>query len=525
MSTTIKDCGCSATGCGIGTGNVPKPGDPDNSVAIFARTVSGGIQVTWTYPRVNSHAVAYITLFRGLTNKFSEASELGKVAGSNYFDPLTPDKQTIYYYWIQITSVNGTTADTVGPASAYAKSKADNAAEGLTAEINEGHLAEDLRTKIDQITMTRSELLDSIAKYTANNEALTKALADVRNGVTESIGLVNESILTTNKGQDALATRLNVVAAVNSDNAAAILEERTARVAADSAHTTLITNVQAQTANAAAAVLDETNARTTADSALASQISTVQSTLNGNIASAKQTMETRINELTGEIDAMITFKVDVNGNVGGFGVYGTGQRIEAGFDVDRFWIGRNGLKTKPFIIDNGIVYIDKAKIREADIETLHIADGALSAMQSNTGTASTNIPVQGIRNLTSASVTMSNVKSRSAVLVQGMVGIQWNAVRTYKADEGWSIVTWPPDAIWIQIVKNGSAVYSQRFPGGVGAVQCMWVDMSPTNGTNTYTINISNDSSNYDWSGQSIPSSHKQFWAINPVISVIGMKR
>ena len=68
--------------------------------------------------------------------------------------------------------------------------------------------------------------------------------------------------------------------------------------------------------------------------------------------------------------ALYTVKLNVTSDgkqvVGGFGLYG-GTTIEAGFDVDTFWVGRSSTSgtnviTKPFIIDNNIVYINNAMI-------------------------------------------------------------------------------------------------------------------------------------------------------------------
>lgn len=118
----------------------------------------------------------------------------------------------------------------------------------------------------------------------------------------------------------------------------------------------------------AAAIQTETTARINADAALASQITTVQSTLGNDIASAQTSLQTNINTVNGkvtDIGALYTAKVGVNGLIGGFGVYNDGTEVQAGFDVDTFWVGRTGPdKKKPFIIDSGTgeTYIDKAVI-------------------------------------------------------------------------------------------------------------------------------------------------------------------
>lgn len=373
---------CVETVCGVGGWTGPKPGDPDNNVNILARTVYGGINVSWSYPSTNAHAVAHSRLYRGINGEFSNAVEVAIVSGSTYFDSLNPTTATEYYYWVQLVSINGTIMDPVGPAMAIAQPRGQQTLESLTGLIDAGVLAQSLKGEIAKITLNYDELVGKIAERIAANEALSQALAAVQAGLAESIGLIHEEIITRQEGQEALASQLTTVAAVNQQNAAAILDERTARVTADSAFSQQISQVFAATNNNAAAIQQERTARTNADSALANQITTAQSTLNGNIASVQQTFQTNINTLNGvieEIGALYTVKVDVNGLVGGFGIYNDGTLVEAGFDVDRFWVGRTGPdKVKPFIIDNGTVYLNKARIRNADIDTLMIAGNAVT---------------------------------------------------------------------------------------------------------------------------------------------------
>ncbi|WP_217478323.1 phage tail tip fiber protein, partial [Staphylococcus aureus] len=57
-----------------------------------------------------------------------------------------------------------------------------------------------------------------------------------------------------------------------------------------------------------------------------------------------------------------------------------GRTVEAGFNVDRFWIGRPGTPKNPgsypFIIDNNIVYIKEAAIQKLTFDKLRAQDGS-----------------------------------------------------------------------------------------------------------------------------------------------------
>ena len=378
--------------CGTGLfGPGTKPGDPDNNISLSAETAYGGIKVSWTYPSVNPHAIAYARLFRGVTATFADAIQLGVVSASLYYDQLKPEVNTRYWYWIQMVSVNGTVMEPIGPASAVAKKHAEQVIDQIMKEINEGVLAASLREKIEKITLNYNELQAEIANRVAGNAALSAALASVQAGITESLGLINEEVIIRMDGQNALATQINTIASINATNAAAIIDERYTRVTADDALSTRINSTLAATNANAAAVVVETNARTAADSALAGQITDVQSSAGNNLAAVQTNLQTNINTVDGKvvaIGALWTAKVQANNLVGGFGVYNDGRIVEAGFDVDRFWIGRTGPdKVLPFVVDNDTIYIAKARIKDADIDTLKIEGNAVTVPASGIGTA------------------------------------------------------------------------------------------------------------------------------------------
>ncbi len=99
------------------------------------------------------------------------------------------------------------------------------------------------------------------------------------------------------------------------------------------------------------------------------------------LADVKKIME----QISGEIDqsdlsqgfqdAMSTLqnsyfvKLDVSGYASGFGMYNNGKSADFAVMADRFWVGMPGAgKIKPFMVVNGITYIDTAMIREASIQ-------------------------------------------------------------------------------------------------------------------------------------------------------------
>ena len=266
----------------------------------------------------------------------------------------------------------------------------------------------------------RTYILNEITERISSDEALVASITALAAGLDgNSAALIEEKLARVTK-DEALTQTLSILNANFADNTAAIINEQTARTTADTALANSVTQLLATVGTNTAAISNEVTARATADSAMASninllfsesgtnrsaiqteastrasadsalssQITTAQSTLNGNIASVQTSLNTKINTYDGKITAigaLYTAKVDVNGLIGGFGVYNDGKTVEAGFDVDRFWVGRTTNKVKPFVVNNGVVHMDIARIRDADVGTLKIAGNAINVPMSTSG--------------------------------------------------------------------------------------------------------------------------------------------
>jgi hypothetical protein len=370
---------CETNLCGTGGWTGPKPGDPDNNSILTATPAFGGIDVSWSYPVLNPFAVAHTLLYRGLTADFNSAIQIAVVSGNFFYDKQ--DNVLTHYYWIRIVSVNGTEGELIGPASATARRTIEQTIEDLTGQIDRGLLAQSLKTEIDRITLTYDQLSAEIAERVAGNEALALTLAEVQTGVAESLAFINTETTRRTEGDASLLRQVNTVAALNQQNAAAILVEQSARVTADNALTSQVNLVLAATGENAAAIQRVSETQTDITSALARDITTVQSTVFGNTASGQVGLSTKVETIDGkvtQIGALYTAKVTVNGLIGGFGVYNDGTIVEAGFDVDRFWVGRTGTdKRKPFIIEGNEVFINEGVINRLTFNKLRSADGSI----------------------------------------------------------------------------------------------------------------------------------------------------
>lgn len=334
---------CSTGGvCGTGGWSGPKPGDPSTNSVLSAVSAYGGVDIHVQLPTTNSYAVSKIILYRGKQNNFNLATKRTTFSGDFFYDRIAKEDIQLYYYWIVILSNNGTYGDPIGPASAIPMGLIAEVIGDLTGQIDRGVLAQSLKTEIDRITTIDGGLSQEVIDRLAQNAANAAALADLAANVDSAITLLASEVTVRETADEALVDSINVMYASLGDSAAAITEESSVRAAADTA--------------------------------IASRITTAESTLYGDVASGQVALTTTVEGLDGkvtDIGALYTAKVQVNGLIGGFGVYNNGDTVEAGFDVDTFWIGRTGPdKCKPFIVSGGVVYINEAAIEKLTFSKL-----------------------------------------------------------------------------------------------------------------------------------------------------------
>lgn len=321
--------------CGTGGWAGPQPGDPDMTNLLLKATAAfGGIDVEWTFPNINPNAVAYTEIMRSLLPDPESAVRIKYAQGNFFFDAV--DQNIRYFYWIRVHSIYGTPGDLIGPASATAKGRIEQTIEELTGKIDAGVLAQSLKKEIDRIELNALGITQEMIDRAANDDALGIRVTEVGAHSGETRALLREEVLARTSANEAFVSTVNTVYSTLNGNIAAVQTQVTA----------LNNDVVS----------------------LAQQITTLETEVNGNIASAMQQMQTKIDIVDGKvvaIGALWTAQVNVNGLIGGFGVYNDGRIVEAGFDVDRFWIGRTGAnKRKPFIIENNVVYIDDAAINK-----------------------------------------------------------------------------------------------------------------------------------------------------------------
>jgi len=276
---------------------------------------------------------------------------------------------------------NGADADFTSPGTVEAMIDA------LANQITSSQLHADLISRIDKIDLgpTSLESQQALLAY-AQSQADVEIAGYADRLLANENALVDQSTLLTTLGSD--LTTLDGTVAGN----AAVVQQLNTRVIAT--EDDIIS--QASLIEGVGARIDVTEQNLVAQSAVVNQISADVASIDGDITavassvstlsaqvgtntSAIQTTQTAVASLEGDVYAEYTVKLDVNGNVSGFGLFGTATSSLFEIIADRFAIVNGvGSSNVPFIVDGSDVYIKHGLIQDAEIDTLQVANNAIT---------------------------------------------------------------------------------------------------------------------------------------------------
>jgi hypothetical protein len=297
-------------------------------------------------------------VYRGLTSNFNSALLLKETSHTFWYDKI--ETTTRYYYWIRMVSVNGTEGELIGPATAVAKPTIAGMIEFLTGQIDAGLLATALKEKIDYIDVLANGLAAEVTDRENGETTFAEAIADVQAGIAEAHTFIFNETETRTTEYGALVDQITGVAATAGDALIAATETITGYI--DTQHGIAMAAIDAVVGTIGGDIASVIEA-------MSVQISTLEDSVDDPITGIAAT-NTRIN-------ALYTVKLTVNDLVGGFGLANDGHVVEAGFDVDTFWVGRTQAnKRKPFIIADGVVYLDEAVINSLQFSKLKNESGS-----------------------------------------------------------------------------------------------------------------------------------------------------
>ena len=447
-----------AATCGTGAGNFPQPGDPNTNTVISASGVFGGILVTWEYPSLNGHAVAHFNLYRSTSSSNATATRLQTVTGDIYFDQSMSGTQGIvYYYWIQVVSVNGTVGEMVGPASATMEPAIEQILSMLTGQIADSFLDQNLRSTLGQLDALGAALVAETSARENANQLLGGILADGQARMDSIDTLVQQEVVERSEADSAIVAQVNVLMSQYENNYAVIISEQEAQADAISSTASTLDVVQAavnlknQTyyqaeepqdslatgdlwfdtgdgnkqhrwdgstwevttdtsiLGSVAAIADDRIASATADGGvIAQKINTLGASFANTYATAQSL--TTVSNTVDSISASHMIKLDVNGYVAGYGLHNDGVGSSFAVRADTFSVGSSSASDViPFIIQGGKVYLDTVLIKNAAISSAMVNSLDVLKVSGITSTfLLTNIGVGKITNAYIANVIQSN---------------------------------------------------------------------------------------------------------------------
>ena len=236
-----------------------------------------------------------------------------------------------------------------------------------------------------------SSVTDLVAQVSSNHQAylsLQAAVVADHDGAAASYLQGMQAQLNTNtaaiqteaatRASADIATSTQVNTLVSSVNAtqSAIQQEVTARTSADSAISTSVTNLASRVGTAEGAIQNLQSVTSGLNSNTVSSITTLTSTVNG-LTTTVQDVSTAVNGIAGKR----SLAINANGRVTGIELLGggtTGSQIKFQASQFIFYDPSTSVETAPFVIAGGATYLNKAVIKDADIDTLKIANNAVT---------------------------------------------------------------------------------------------------------------------------------------------------
>lgn len=274
-------------------------------------------------------------------------------------------------YWVTAVDVAGNRG---APGYTYTVTQA--AFDGVIAN---------LRSKVDAA-------LDEVARLQMQG-ALTSdgKLARTRAGVYEAIEVVVTDAT-------ALASKFTALSSTVDENHAVVSTQITTLATAQSATASRLDLVAAITDTTTAAVATLTETTATQFSAVASQITTIQSSVGG-LSGTVEIQGNTLASLNGNVAAQYMIRTEVVGSTGRRALAGLSIGVSAGSGgaptqsevvvfADRFVVAADASSSAldaPFRVEGGVVYINVAKIKDADIGTLKVAGFALGISLASDG--------------------------------------------------------------------------------------------------------------------------------------------
>lgn len=203
------------------------------------------------------------------------------------------------------------------------------------------------------------------------NESMASKTEALRVSTGTSLAAIDSKIQVLTNTDTAQAQRIDNLKAETESSTANIRSDMLVLAGVDEAQSQRMDAIESEVGNAKTLIQNEATTRAEKDLALARQANTIIAELD-EAKSTIQVTSQAVAEVDGKVSAQHTIQLDVNGYVSGYGSYNDGTTADFAVLADRFWIaqpGKPNSATKPFMVVNGVNYLDTAVIREGSIES------------------------------------------------------------------------------------------------------------------------------------------------------------
>lgn len=383
---------------GIGSTLLPiiNPGDqttPPIPHSLVANGTFTNVLLSWG-GGFKHDLVAATEVYRSTSDNLATASHIGSTSSFIYTDTVEPGSTN--YYWVRFRSPAGVPSPynaTAGTVATTSKKVSDLISD-LSDKLNESHLSTVLSTRLDSIELNGASITTEVSDRIAAINAEVSARSTGDGTLQGNIDTVSSTVST--QGTN-ITGNTNAVAALVvrvTDNEGDITTNATDITALESTVNSPTSGVAASASGLS--TLNTTVATQGTDiTAQASAITSLNTTVGGNSAS--------IQSHTGSINGLSAeqyVKIDVNGNVSGYGIAANAGGSEFAVNADVFKIANGASKIVPFAVTGGATFINTALIQDASIDVAKIANlavdfaavtGTLTANQVSAGLITSNM--------------------------------------------------------------------------------------------------------------------------------------
>ncbi|MGS0629937.1 MULTISPECIES: phage tail tip fiber protein [Photorhabdus] len=236
-----------------------------------------------------------------------------------------------------------------------------------------------LKSEVD--TNIKSAIKTESETRTTQDVALASQISSLNAEMTNNKAAINTETQARANEDQALSKRIDsLTAEMNNNVKAAINSEAKTRADADTAVSNTVKALEAKVNDVAASVTTESQARASADNALGKRIDSVNAKTDQMSATVQQTSKA-VADVNGKLSASWTLKMETSGKNNVKYAAGMSLGIDGGTSqflvrADRFGLVNSvdGKITTPFVVNNGVTYMNGAYIQDGTITNAKVGD-------------------------------------------------------------------------------------------------------------------------------------------------------